>query len=75
MIEANAFRESEIIRGEGDATATGIYAEAYNQNPEFYSFMRSLRAYQETFQAGSDILVMDPDSEFFKYLRDPKAGN
>jgi membrane protease subunit HflC len=74
VIEANAFRESEIIRGEGDAESTRRYAEAYNQDPEFYAFVRSLRAYQETFQGGSDMLLLQPDSQFFQYLRDPKAG-
>ena len=73
VIEANAFREAEIIRGEGDAKATGIYADAYNQDPEFYSFIRSLRAYQETF-GGGDIMVIEPDSQFFQYLREPEAG-
>jgi len=74
VIEANAFRESEIIRGEGDAESTRRYAEAYNQDPEFYAFVRSLRAYQEIFQGGSDMLLLQPDSQFFQYLRDPKAG-
>jgi len=74
VIEANAFRESEIIRGEGDAESTRRYAEAYNQDPEFYAFVRSLRAYQETFQGGSDMLLLQPDSQFFQYPRDPKAG-
>jgi len=74
VIEANAFRESEIIRGEGDAEATRIYADAYSQDPEFYAFVRSLRAYQETFQGGSDMLLLQPDSQFFQYLRDSKAG-
>lgn len=73
IIEANASRESEIIRGEGDAEATRIYAEAYNQDPEFYSFVRSLKAYQETFSGTGDIMLVEPDSEFFKYLRDPKV--
>ena len=74
VIEANAFRESEILRGEGDAVATGTYADAFNQDPEFYAFVRSLKAYQETFSGGSDIMLLKPDSDFFKYLRDPNAG-
>jgi membrane protease subunit HflC len=74
VIEANAFREAEFIRGDGDAKSTRIYAEAYNQDPEFYSFVRSLRAYQETFSSGSDVMLVEPDSQFFQYLRDPKAG-
>ncbi len=72
--EANAFKEAEIIRGDGDANATKVYAEAYNQDPEFYSFVRSLRAYQETFSGGGDIMLVEPDSQFFQYLRDPRAG-
>lgn len=75
VIEANAFREAEFIRGDGDAQSTRIYAEAYNQDPEFYSFVRSLRAYQETFSSGSDVMLLEPDSQFFQYLRDPKAGS
>jgi membrane protease subunit HflC len=71
VIEANAFRQAEIIRGEGDALATGIYAEAYNQDPEFYAFVRSLRAYQETFNSGSDIMVIEPDNQFYQYLFEP----
>ena len=74
VLEANAFREAEIIRGDGDANATKVYAEAYNQDPEFYSFVRSLRAYQETFSGGGDIMLVEPDSQFFQYLRDPRAG-
>jgi membrane protease subunit HflC len=73
VIEANAFREAEIIRGEGDAKATAIYADAYNQDPEFYSFIRSMRAYQETFGSG-DIMVIEPDNQFYQYLREPEAG-
>lgn len=74
VIEANAFREAEFIRGDGDAQSTRIYADAYTQDPEFYSFVRSLRAYQETFASGSDVMLLEPDSQFFQYLRDPKAG-
>lgn len=73
VIEANAFREAEMVRGEGDADATRIYAEAYNQDPEFYTFIRSLRAYQETFISGSDVMLLKPDSEFYRYLRDPQG--
>jgi len=69
VIQANAYRESEILRGEGDAEATRIYAESFNQDPEFYAFTRSLRAYQETFSGNGDILLLQPDSEFFRYLR------
>jgi len=74
VLEANAFRDAEIIRGDGDARATQVYSEAYNRDPEFYSFVRSLRAYQETFSGGGDIMLVEPDSQFFQYLRNPNAG-
>jgi membrane protease subunit HflC len=69
VIEADAYREAEQTRGEGDAQAAAIYAEAYNRNPEFYSFTRSLKAYTESFKGNGDIMVLQPDSEFFKYLK------
>ncbi|MEH6587310.1 MAG: protease modulator HflC [Halioglobus sp.] len=74
VIQANAYRDAEYIRGSGDADATRIYADAFNQDPEFYSFTRSLKAYQESFQGQGDILLVQPDSEFFRYLKDPKGG-
>jgi membrane protease subunit HflC len=74
VIEAEAVRDAEIIRGDGDATATRIYADSFNRDPEFYAFTRSLNAYQQTFSSGSDIMLLQPDSQFFQYLRDPKAG-
>jgi membrane protease subunit HflC len=74
VIEAEAVRDAEIIRGDGDATATRIYADSFNRDPEFYAFTRSLNAYQQTFSTGSDIMLLQPDSQFFQYLRDPKAG-
>jgi len=74
VLKANAYRDAELIRGEGDATATGVYAEAFNQDPEFYSFTRSLRAYQDSFQGNGDIMLIQPDSEFFRYLKDSKGG-
>ena len=74
VLEANAFRDAEIIRGDGYALATQVYSEAYNRDPEFYSFVRSLRAYQETFSGGGDIMLVEPDSQFFQYLRNPNAG-
>ncbi len=69
VILAEAFREAEEVRGQGDAEAAAIYAEAYNKDPEFYSFYRSLQAYRESFASKSDVLVLDPESEFFKFLR------
>ena len=74
VIEAEAVRDAEITRGDGDATATRIYADSFNRDPEFYAFTRSLNAYQQTFANGSDIMLLQPDSQFFQYLRDPKAG-
>ncbi len=74
VIRAEAYRDAEQIRGDGDAEATRTYADAFNQDPEFYSFTRSLRAYQDAFQGGGDILLLQPDSEFFRYLKDPKGG-
>jgi modulator of FtsH protease HflC len=68
VIEAEAYRDSEIIRGDGDAQASAIYAAAFNQDPEFYEFTRSLNAYKETFSNNGDILLLSPNSDFFKYL-------
>ncbi|HEY5757206.1 MAG TPA: protease modulator HflC [Steroidobacter sp.] len=67
-ILAEAYRESEIIKGEGDAKSADIYAKAYNRNAEFYSFHRSLQAYRLAIGTENDVLVISPDSEFFKYL-------
>lgn len=74
VIQANAFRDAELVRGDGDATATRIYAEAFDRDPEFYSFTRSMRAYQQSFDGNGDILLIQPDSEFFRYLNDPRGG-
>ena len=68
VILADAYKTAEIIKGEGDADATSTYADAFNKNPEFYEFTRSLSAYQSTFQNKSDVLLIDPESDFFKYL-------
>lgn len=73
VIEAEAYRDAERIRGEGDREASAIYAAAYNKDPEFYNFTRSLNAYRETFANGGDLMVLSPDSEFFKYLKQNKA--
>ena len=74
VLKANAFRDSELIRGEGDAIATATYAEAFDQDPEFYAFTRSLRAYKDAFTGEGDVLLMQPDSDFFRYLKDPRGG-
>ncbi|RMA82270.1 protease modulator HflC [Umboniibacter marinipuniceus] len=70
VIEANAYRDAEILRGEGDARAAAIYAESYGKDTEFYTFWRSLDAYRHTFNRDGDIMVLQPDSEFFNYLKD-----
>ena len=75
IILADAYREAEEIKGNGDAIATATYANAYSKDPEFYDFTRSLKAYQSTFESKSDILLINPDSDFFKYLDDSKAQN
>jgi len=69
VILAEAYRDAEKIRGEGDAKASQIYAQAFSQNPEFYKFYRSLEAYRASFKSRRDIMVMDPNSEFFKYFK------
>lgn len=74
VIEANAYREAEKIRGEGDARASEIYAQAYNQNRDFYTFVRSLTAYSETFAGKEDLILLAPDSEFFRYFGDPRGA-
>lgn len=67
---AQAEREAEIIRGKGDAQSTAIYAQAFNKNPEFFRFYRSLNAYKKVFKTGKDILVLQPNSDFFQYFKD-----
>jgi membrane protease subunit HflC len=66
---ADAYRAAQKIKGEGDAKASAIYAQAYGQNPEFYSFYRSLEAYKATFRGRSDLMVLDPTGEFFQYFK------
>lgn len=75
VLEANAYRDAERIRGEGDARAAAIFAEAYSKDPEFYSFVRSLNAYRLSFSGKEDLMVVDPNSDFFRYLKDPKGKN
>lgn len=74
VILAEAFRDAEKIKGEGDARASQIYAEAFGKNPEFYKFYRSLEAYRATFNKQSDVMVLDSNSEFFKYFKNPGSG-
>ncbi len=69
VFEADAYKQAEQIRGEADAVAARIYADAFNQNAEFYAFYRSLNAYEQTFADKSDIMVMEPDSQFLRFLK------
>ena len=71
VIIAEAFREAEKIKGEGDAKASAIYAESFGKNPEFAKFYRSLEAYRASFKNRGDVMVVDPNSEFFKYFKQP----
>jgi membrane protease subunit HflC len=68
IILADAYRDGQIIRGEGDAQAAEIYANAYNKDPEFYAFYRSIDAYRKSMGHEGDLLVLDPDNDFFRYL-------
>jgi membrane protease subunit HflC len=74
IIIAEAYREAQRLKGQGDAKAAEIYADAYGKSPEFYSFYRSLEAYRNSLKDKSDIMVLDPNSDFFKYLRAPRGG-
>jgi membrane protease subunit HflC len=74
VILADANRESQMIRGSGDATAAQIYAAAYNKDPEFYTFYRSIDAYRQSVGQPGDILVIEPDNEFFRYLNQSDGG-
>ena len=71
VILSEAYRAAQKLKGEGDAKAAAIYAQAYGANPEFYSFYRSLEAYRATFRSRSDVLVLDPTADFFRYFRSP----
>jgi len=71
VLLSEAYRDAEKIKGEGDARASAIYAQAFGQNPEFFTFYRSLEAYRESFRARNDVLVIDPSSDFLKYLKTP----
>ena len=71
VILADAYSEAQKIKGSGDAKASAVYAQAYTQNPEFYSFYRSLEAYRATFRSKNDLMVLDPSSDFFQYFKDP----
>ncbi|MBS1144372.1 MAG: hflC [Proteobacteria bacterium] len=74
IIVAEAYRDAQKIKGEGDAKATNTYAQAFSQNPEFYAFYRSLEAYRGSFRNKSDLLVVEPNSDFFKYMKSGGRG-
>ncbi len=71
---AEAYRDAQRTKGEGDAQAARIYAEAFGRNPEFYSFYRSMEAYRQGLRSKGDVMVLDPNSEFFKYFKGPGRG-
>jgi membrane protease subunit HflC len=73
VLVADAYREAEQLRGEGDGKAAEIYANAYTQDSEFYAFYRSLIAYKNSFTGEGDVMVLQPDSDFFRYLKDQKG--
>lgn len=75
VILAEAYKDAQRIKGDGDAKASATYAAAFGQNPEFYSFYRSLEAYRNSFRSKNDVLVIEPNSEFFRYLKNPGAGS
>jgi membrane protease subunit HflC len=74
VIIAEAYRDAQRIKGDGDARASAIYAQAFQQDPEFFAFYRSLDAYRQSFRTKNDVLVLDPSSDFFRYLKGAGAG-
>ncbi len=74
VIVAQAYREAQTLKGEGDAKASAIYAAAYGKNPEFYAFYRSMQAYKASFADKRDVMVLQPNSEFFRYMKSPRGG-
>ncbi len=75
VIIAEAYREAELLRGQGDGAASEIYAKAYNKDREFYAFYRSLMAYRSSFKGKEDIIVVKPDADFFRYFNSQKGAN
>lgn len=75
VIVAEAYRDAQKMKGEGDAKAAATYAQAFNQNPEFYAFYRSLEAYRNSFNSKGDVIVVEPDSDFFKYMKSVGRGS
>jgi membrane protease subunit HflC len=75
IVLAEAQRQANILRGQGDGEATRIFADAFNRDPEFYGFYRSLQAYQKSLGDGGSTLVLSPDSDFFRYFRDQRGAD
>ena len=71
---AESERQGRIMRGEGDAEAAKLFADAFSQDPDFYAFIRSLRAYEKSFEGNQDVMVMSPDSDFFRYMKTPNTA-
>jgi modulator of FtsH protease HflC len=74
VILAEAYRDAQRIKGEGDAKASAIYAQAFSRNTEFYSFYRSMEAYRQSFKNKGDVMILEPNSDFFKYLKNPNRS-
>ncbi|HWR78524.1 MAG TPA: protease modulator HflC [Thiobacillus sp.] len=74
VIVAEAYRDAQNVKGQGDAKASAVYATAYGKNAEFYAFYRSMQAYRESFKSKSDVMVLDPSADFFKYMKNPRAA-
>ncbi len=74
VLLAEAYKQAQTVKGEGDAKASAIYAQSFGQNPEFFNFYRSLEAYRSSFRNRTDVLVIDPSSDFFKYMKSPTPG-
>ena len=74
VIVAEAYRDAQRVKGQGDARASAVYAAAYGKNAEFYAFYRSMQAYRESFKSKSDVMVLDPSADFFKYMKNPRAA-
>ena len=74
VIIADAYRDAQKLKGEGDARAAAIYSSAYDKNPEFYAFYRSMQAYKASFNDKRDVMVLQPNSDFFRYMKSPRGG-
>jgi membrane protease subunit HflC len=74
VIIAEAYRDAQKVKGEGDGKAAGIYASAYSNNPEFYAFYRSMESYKGSFTNKTDVMVLQPNSDFFRYMKSPRGG-